>query len=185
MTAPLSDITPDPKGVMPIMSASLSADDKSPHNSKADESGAMPDDDGPTIFGGPDMADINDWEDTVQPEGADAPDEREADTFDLPCALCDGRGWIDNLYAPSAGKSRGGPCPRCDEGLVTVAVTAQMVEAAINAGPNGIKGCEYAPGQFCGGTHTDCYYRGIVEAALGAAYNEPLVSEPRGATDAF
>jgi hypothetical protein len=111
-------------------------------------------------------------------------DESGVSTFDLPCGLCDGRGWIDNLYAPCPGKSRGGPCPRCDEGLVTVAVTTQMVEAAINAGPNGIKGCEYAPGQFCGGAHTDCYYRGIVEAALGAAYNEPLVIEPRGATDA-
>jgi hypothetical protein len=39
MTAPLSDITPDPKGVMPNMPDPLLGDDKSPHNSVADESG--------------------------------------------------------------------------------------------------------------------------------------------------
>lgn len=40
MTSPLSDITPDPKGVMPNIAKALSGDEKSPHNSKADETTA-------------------------------------------------------------------------------------------------------------------------------------------------
>lgn len=46
------------------------------------------------------------------------------------------------------------------------------VEAVIRAASQGVRGCEYAPGQHCWGTHTDCYYRGLLGAARDPALGQ-------------
>lgn len=56
--------------------------------------------------------------------------------------------------------------PTQAEILKAVKVTDEMVERAILAASQGVDGCHVEGVGGCGGTHTECYYRGILEAAL-------------------
>lgn len=50
--------------------------------------------------------------------------------FRLPCAVCDGAGWIYDLVVINGQEPAGGACPGCDGGWVRVRLTGAMVEAA-------------------------------------------------------
>jgi hypothetical protein len=57
-------------------------------------------------------------------------------------------------------------CATCADVACPECITDEMVERMILAASDGVEGC-FVPGAgHCGGTHTHCYYRGLLAAAL-------------------